>query len=58
MIKHTMNTKTNVDYGDNEGETETNYGDKSETDYGDLENGDHEDVDLEITYNNTSLPPP
>lgn len=41
------------DYRDNESETETHYGDEVETDY-----GDSEDIDLEITRNNTSLPGP
>ena len=67
MTKHTIDTETSVDHGDNEGKTETNYKNENKTDYGDFENVDfedvdfkyvdYEDVDLEITCNNTSLPP-
>lgn len=51
-----MDTKLSVEsivYGDNTDETETNYGDKNKMDYRYFE-----DVDLKITRNNTSLPPP
>lgn len=56
MTKRIMDTEPGVEsivYRDNAGETKTNYGDENKMDYGDFE-----DVDLEITCNNTLLPPP
>lgn len=46
-----MDTKTAIDYRDDKGKMEINYKDKNETDYKDLE-----DINLEITCNNTLLP--
>lgn len=54
MTKHTMDTEPgieNIVYKDNTGATKTNYEDENEMDYGDFEN-----IDLEITRNNTLLP--
>ena len=45
--------KTVSNHEDTEGETESHYRDEVETDYGDFE-----DIDLEITCNNTLLPGP
>lgn len=53
MTKYTINTKTDVNYRDNEDEMKTNYEDENKIDYRDPEN-----VDLKIICNNTLLPPP
>ena len=55
LTKRIIDTETDVDYEDNEGELETNYEEENETHYGDLEDICLEDVDLEIIYNNTLL---
>lgn len=47
--------KTYIDYGNNEGEIDTNYEDENKTDYRDLVNIDIKDIDLEITQNNILL---
>lgn len=55
MTKCIINTEPcvkNTDYRNNTNEIETNYKDKNKTNYRDFE-----DVGLEITCNNTLLPP-